>query len=107
MNEILMNKISVYYQGLKIVVWKKEVYRELAELGIGLLDVKYILENGFDCPRGRRKKGIVERCVKIGKKAIKVVVEKATSMRGVEYWKLRHVGIIGFRREWYKIWKVI
>jgi hypothetical protein len=107
MNEFWSNKISVYYQGLKIIVWKKEVYRELSELRMGLSDVKYVLENGFDCPRGKRKKGVIEKCIKVNRKVIKVVVEKAISMRGIEYWKLKHVGIFGFRREWYKKLKKI
>lgn len=66
----------------------------MAELGLDLYDVKEILENGFDCPRSKRRKGIEEKCIKKKGKTIKVVVEKMTSKSGILYWRIRHVGYV-------------
>ena len=73
----------------------KEVWYELLRLGMDLYDVAYILENGYDCPSGKRSKGIIEKCIRRRNKIIKVVVELKLSRRGIEYWKLRHVGEYG------------
>lgn len=66
----------------------------MTELGMDFYDVKCILENGFDCPRSKRRKSIEEKCVKKRGKTIKVVVEKMTSKSGIEYWRIRHVGYV-------------
>lgn len=73
----------------------KEVWQELIKLEMDLWDVVCVLEYGYDCPRSRRKKSIVEKCIRKKNKIIKVVVELKTSKKGNEYWKLRHVGMFG------------
>lgn len=61
--------------------------------------MKEILEIGFDCSRGRRRKGVIERCIRKGKKLIKVVVEESESKIYGKIWLLRHVGMIGLKRK--------
>jgi len=85
------------YKELRIAVANRVVHKELAELGLDLWDVKEILEFGFDCSRGRRKPNIKEKCIRIGNKIIKVVVEKS-EVEEENVWKLRHVGIFTWKK---------
>ena len=94
-----MDEIFPTYKGLRIAILSRMVDRELTELRLDLWDVKEILENGFDCPIGRRKLNIEEKCIRIGDKIIKVVVELKQSRTGIEFWKLRHVGMFGYKKE--------
>ena len=67
--------------------------REMSELCIDLHDVSDILENGYDCPKSKRAKGVVERCVRRGKKTIKVVaVESFSRWLNEEIWLITHAG---------------
>lgn len=50
-----------------------ELYNENLDLN-AVLDV---LERGYDCPRSRRSKEIIERCLDRGRKTIRVVVAKS------------------------------
>ena len=77
----------------------KEVRDEMLALGMDLYDVVYILENGYDCPIGKRR-GVIEKCIRKGPKVIKVVVA-ASQLRWPDgfiedCWKLIHVGKAGF-----------
>lgn len=63
------------------------VISELEEEDMDLDDVVHILENGFDCPRSKRKGGTIERCIQKKNRIIKVVVVETD-----EYWLLRHAG---------------
>lgn len=60
---------------------------EMLRLGLDLFDAKQILEDGFDCSRGKRKKGTYERCMRKGKKMLKVVVVDVGSVH-----LITHVG---------------
>jgi len=84
----------IRYKELPIKSVTNKAYREMAELGMDLHDVKNILENGFDCSRSKRRKGIEEKCIKKRGKTVKVVAEKLISKSGIEYWRIRHVGYI-------------
>jgi len=88
------------WQGRQIVTFSRRVYQELEELGIDLWVVKYILEYGFDCQRSKRRKGIVERCIRSDRKVVKVVVEEFETFEGNRVWLLLHVGMIGMKNEW-------
>jgi len=87
------------YEGRRIVITSRVVDRELMKIGLNLWGVKEILEFGFDCPLGRRKPSIEEKCIKVGNKIIKVVVELKQSRTGIEFWKLRHVGMFSYKKE--------
>lgn len=68
---------------------------ELVELGMDLWDVVEVLESGYDCAKSRRKKGVYEKCVRKGRKTVKVVVEEGEEILPDErasIWVLRHVG---------------
>jgi len=92
-----MNYIFPTYEGKRIVITNRVVDKELMELGLDLWDVKEILEIGFDCSEGRRRIEIEEKCIRTGKKVIKVVVEKS-EVEEEDVWKLRHVGIFAWKK---------
>lgn len=102
-----MENYHVYpeYNGRPVIPdHTRGVLGELEHEKLDLDDVVEILESGFDCPSGKRKKGIVEKCVHKKDKIIKVVVEDIE-----DYWLLRHVGSFKIARKKikrrYKIWK--
>ena len=41
---------------------------------ISLIDIEHIIESGFDCYRSKREKNKLEKCIRKGRKIIKVVV---------------------------------
>ena len=47
---------------------------EMFDNGISLIDVENIIESGFDCYRSKREKNKLEKCIRKGKRIIKVVV---------------------------------
>ena len=67
--------------------------KEIRHLCIDLDYIVKILEDGYDCPRSKRKVGTIERCYKTGKKIIKVVVVKSvTQWNSESVWLITHVG---------------
>ncbi|MBI4210602.1 MAG: hypothetical protein HY544_03805 [Candidatus Diapherotrites archaeon] len=67
---------------------------EMMRCGLALEDVSEVLEAGFDCSRSARKEGTLERCVKRGKKTLKVVVVKSVNYTlSTDCWILTHVGV--------------
>lgn len=69
---------EICYKEVQIETFTNMAYREVAELGMGLYDVKEILEDCFDCPRSKRRKGVEEKCIKKRGQTIKVVVDGET-----------------------------
>ena len=58
-----------------------------------LYDVLEILQNGYDCPKSKRKEGIIEICLKKKKKIVKVVVvEDIWRWSDEKVWTITHVG---------------
>ncbi len=92
---------DVKYEGLKIEV-TLSASRELLKGNLDLDDVLKILEQGYDCGSGRRKEEIVERCLRKGRKVIKVVVAKTSvtypDRFKEEVWRLIHVGILTYSK---------
>ena len=82
--------------------WKRKelkpsaaAYRELFKHNMDLFDVLDILENGYDCERSKRKKGTFERCKKVGKKTLKVVVvESIQKWDDSPVWLIIHIGVM-------------
>jgi hypothetical protein len=71
----------------------KHAIYEMKKLDYDLYDVLSILENGYDCLKGRRAKGTYEKCVKKGRKIIKVVVKRVQAYDiDDEVWLIIHVG---------------
>ncbi len=46
--------LDFWFRGLRIVS-SKSAYRELEDFGLGLANVKEVLEDVFDCKIGKRK----------------------------------------------------
>ena len=86
------------HQGLPLITvqtrkGQKSVLNELAKYGMDLDDVANILNEGYDCSRSKRRKGVLERCVNKGNKTIKVVVQKGIiELDGKDCWEVIHVG---------------
>ena len=70
-----------------ILDYNSGVISELEEEDMDLDDVIHIMENGFDCPRSKRKRGTLERCIQKKNRIIKVVIVETD-----DYWLLRHAG---------------
>lgn len=51
----------------------KAAYLEMSKLNIDVYDILYILKEGNDCEKSRRKRGIRERCSTWRGKKIRVV----------------------------------
>ncbi len=86
---------DVRYKGLRIEV-TLSASRELLHEDLDLDDVAEILEQGYDCGTGKRKEGVIERCMVRGVKVIKVVVAKTSVVYPdgfqEEVWRLIHAG---------------
>ena len=91
------------YQGLPIITvqtrkGQKNVLDELLRHGMDLDDVTEILQEGYDCSRSKRRKGVVEKCIDRGGKTIKVVVQRGfIELDGQECWEVIHVGAFSRR----------
>ncbi len=86
---------DVRYNGIRIEV-TLSANTELLKLSLDLYDIVEVIEEGYDCGTGKRKRGIIERCVRKGNKVIKAVIAK-TNVRypdnfQEEIWRLIHVG---------------
>ena len=80
------------YQGFDVRP-SRTADREMCDLRIYLDDVIKILKKGKDESRSKRKKGIIEKVLRIRGKAIKVVVvESETRYNGEICWLITHVG---------------
>lgn len=97
----IQDVITLYeptYQGLPIITvqtrrGQKNVIDELVKNGMDLDDVAEILNEGYDCSRSKRRKGVLEKCIHKGNKTIKVVVQLGfIELDGKDCWELIHVG---------------
>ena len=80
------------YQGFDVRP-SRTADREMCDLRIYLDDVIKILKEGKNASRSKRKKGIIEKVLRIRGKAIKVVVvESETRYNGETCWLITHVG---------------
>ncbi|MBI5253745.1 MAG: hypothetical protein HY930_05045 [Euryarchaeota archaeon] len=80
-----MVTMEISYKGLPLRL-TKSAYYELKELGMDLYDVVEILEEGYKCSTCERKEGVIEKCLDIDNKTIKVVIAKS-----YEFWSEREV----------------
>ncbi len=76
------------------LVPSRSAMNELYNNSLDLYAVLDVLEHGYDCSKGRRSKGILERCLDKGKKTIRVVVAKSYNYSlDSEVWVITHVGM--------------
>lgn len=90
---------DIRYNGLRIEPTLAAT-RELIQEGKDLYDVVEILEKGY--PGARRKPGMIERCLRKGKKEFKVVMAK-TEIRHPdkereEVWRLIYIGKYTYKK---------
>lgn len=101
------NSSDIISDNMRYPTWKNleirsitsKATQEFEELGILPIQVEGLLERSFPCPRGKRKRGIYEQCVHRKDKLLKIVLEEMTSWSGKKYWRVRHVGLIGFKKK--------
>ena len=92
------------YKGLPVITvqtrkGQKNVVDELVEYGMDLNDVADVLNEGYNCSRSKRRKGVLEKCIDKGNKTIKVVVQRGNiELDGQDCWELIHVGKFGRER---------
>ena len=80
------------WNGLPVVPTRAAI-RELDRLHLDVADAAEILEEGYDCARSRRAKGVFERCARRGGKTLKVVVAKSVNrFLATDCWAITHVG---------------
>jgi hypothetical protein len=71
----------------------KHAFKEMDDLGMDLYDVRDVLDYGYDCSKGRRAKGTIERCIRKHKKIIRVVVVESYAYDiNDSIWLIKHVG---------------
>ena len=83
------------WRGL-LIVPTNNARREMEGLDMDIFDAADILENGFDCAKSLRGSSVYERCIREGRKVLRVVAVPAE----VQYpdgsvekvWKIIHVG---------------
>lgn len=81
------------YKGLPLVP-SRSVAIELYNCNLILRDILGILEQGYDCAKSKRKKGIIERCLDRKRKTMRVVIARAYNYSlGYEAWVIIHVGV--------------
>lgn len=71
----------------------KEASEELWQFKKDMRAVLEILENGYPCPRSKRKENVLEMCIQRGKTIYKAVVADCE-----DYWLLIHFGKFTYKR---------
>ena len=78
----------------KPLIPTKDAQREMDEIGLDLWRVKEILEQGYDCSKGKRAKNVIERCFFRKNKELRVVAALVVWKEG-EFWRIIHAGKTG------------
>ena len=85
--------IYPYFQGLPLIPTRSAAI-ELYNYGLRLYDILEVLEHGYDCPKSKRAKGIIERCLDHKRKTTKAVIARSYNYSlDSEVWVVIHVGI--------------
>ncbi len=94
---------EVTFEGL-LLVPSASAYKELEDLVLDLNDVKKVLEQGFDCNKGNRKNSILERCLRIKNKVLRVVVVKDfNKFFKSDVWVIVHISMHSWKKEFREI----
>ncbi|MBI2971560.1 MAG: hypothetical protein HYY37_04060 [Candidatus Aenigmarchaeota archaeon] len=83
------------YRNIPVRAITESASREAEEVGLNLDDIASLLADSYDCGKGKRRKGIEERCVRTGGRILKIVTELKTSKSGFDYWRIRQIGFVG------------
>ncbi|MCK4327729.1 MAG: hypothetical protein KAW41_04600 [Candidatus Diapherotrites archaeon] len=88
----MLEVVAPKWRGLRVVPTRAAA-RELDRLHFTVHDAIEVLEEGYDCARSKRKKNVLEKCVKKGNKTIKIVVARCyNSFLKKEAWLIIHAG---------------
>lgn len=82
------------YRNIPLRAITESAAKEAEEIGMNLDDIANLLAESYDCGKGKRKRGIEERCLRTDRRILKIVVELKTSKSGFEYWRIRHMGFV-------------
>jgi len=86
------------FQDLPLIP-SRSAMTELYDNNLDLTDVLNVLEQGYDCPKGKRSKEIIERCLDQKRKTIRVVIAKSFNYHlDSEVWVIIHVGVTTKRK---------
>ena len=81
------------FEGLPLIP-SRSAMNELYDNNMDLYAVLDVLENGYDCPKDKRSKDLIERCLDRKRKTIRVVVAQSFNYYfDSESWVIVHVGI--------------
>ena len=90
--EHMLDVIIPRWRGLPVMPARAAI-RELDRLHFRIQDAIEVLEEGYDCSRSKRKKNIVEKCVKRRGKTIKIVVAQSFNQSlNTDCWVIIHAG---------------
>ncbi|MFA6329308.1 MAG: hypothetical protein WCX64_01325 [Candidatus Micrarchaeia archaeon] len=82
------------WQSLPLIP-SRSAMNELWKYGLALDDAKQVLEEGYDCSDGKRKKTVFERCLHSRGKVIKIVVACGYNHSlATDCWVVTHVGTV-------------
>jgi hypothetical protein len=77
----------------------RSAMQELYDNNMDLYNVLEILESGYDCSKGKRAKGIIEKCLDSKKKTLNVVIGRSFNFHmDTDVWIISHVGITSKRK---------
>ncbi len=89
--------LDVWFEGVRVVL-SKAAERELFDLCLRVTQAVDVLEHGFDCSRSKRKREVIEKCLRKGDKILRVVgVYDYNRMMGCEVLVIIHVSIEGIK----------
>jgi hypothetical protein len=91
--------MEILFKGLPLRP-TRSAYHEMKDLGMDLFDVIKVLEEGYDCAAGKRRRGTIERCLDTKGKTTKAVAAKSHEhWSGQEVYVLVHVGRLARKRK--------
>jgi len=86
------------FQDLPLIP-SRSAMTELYDNDLDLTDALSVLGQGYDCPKGKRSKEIIERCLDQKRKTIRVVIAKSFNYHlDSEVWVIIHVGVTTKRK---------
>ena len=85
--------IYPYFRDIPVIP-SRTAMNEMYDHSINIHYVVEILKHGYDCPRSKRSKNIIEKCIDKKRKTIRVVIANSYNYSlGTEVWVITHVGI--------------
>ena len=81
------------------LVPSRSAMQELFDNNMDLYDALEVLESGYECSKGRRAEGTIEKCLDKKRKTIRIVVGKTFNFdMDKDVWIIAHVGVTSKRK---------